>query len=491
MIFSVYTRIMEELQNGLQNLVEGVIGGEEGIFPTTGIGNTAPIQDIDSLLYNNRYYMITMQRQLLNELYVEHGIVQTMIDQPVEDAFRGDIHIITKQLSDDDLKKLEKYLFDNEVYIRLIEAYKWARLFGGGGVIINVEGDDPVTPFNPDRIKKGSHLEFYSADRWELSSTPYVLNPSITNPTGVMQGVNFNFYGDEVNPTRVLIAKGKEAPSLKRLQLMGWGMSEIERLVAPMNKIIKNQNVIYDLLDEAKIDVYALQDYQTSLVAGEDEAIKKRITLSNMLKSYLNALVMDKEDEYHQKQLSFSGLAEILQECRLDVAAALRMPVTKIFGMATAGMTSGDDDLENYNTMIIRDIRMPARRNLLKILGYCCRAVFGFEPDDLEVEFPSLRVLDQEKEELIKNSMYLRGKDLFVLGMMTRSEFYEYLYSNDILRQDLSIKNNSDYYSAYNEYGDVVADLVTEAEDKELAKGDKPPYDTVTLRRSTIMRDIT
>ena len=82
-----------------------------------------------------------------------------------------------------------------------------------------------------------------------------------------------------------------------------------------------------------------------------------KITLSNMLKSYLNALVMDKEDEYHQKQLSFSGLSEILQECRLDVAAALRMPVTKIFGMATAGMTSGDDDLENYNTMIIRDIR--------------------------------------------------------------------------------------------------------------------------------------
>ena len=480
-----------ELQNGLQNLVEDVVNADNGIFPESGIGNTAPIQDLAPLFYNNRYNMITMQRQLLSELYVEHGVVQTMIDQPVEDAFRGDIALITKQLSDDDLRMLEKYLFQNDVYLRVIEAYKWSRLFGGGGVIVNVDGDDPATPFDINAIKKGSHLEFYSADRWELSSTPYVLNPSITNPTGVMEGVNFNFYGDEVNPTRVITIKGKDAPSLKRLQLQGWGMSEVERLVAPMNKIIKNQNVIYDLLDEAKIDVYALQDYQTSLVAGEDEAIKKRITLSNMLKSYLNALVMDKEDEYHQKQLSFSGLSEILQECRLDVAAALRMPVTKIFGMATAGMTSGDDDLENYNTMIIRDIRMPARKNLLKILGMCCRAVFGFEPDDLDIEFPSLRVLDQEKEELVKNSMYLRGKDLFVIGMMTRAEFYEYLYKNDILRQDLEVKHNDDYYSAYNEYGDVVEDLVTKAEDKELNKGDKQPYDTLTLRRSAIMRDIT
>lgn len=480
-----------EIQNGLQNLVENVMTDDRSIFPAIGVGNTAPIQDIESLLYNNRYYMITMQRQLLSELYVEHGVVQTMIDQPVEDAFRGDIAIISKQLNDDDIKMLDRYLYTNDVYLRLIEAYKWSRLFGGGGVIINVDGEDPAKPFDIKSIKKGSKLEFYSADRWELSSTPYVLNPSITNPTGIMQGVNFNFYGDEVNPTRVVVVKGKDAPSLKRLQLMGWGMSEIERLVAPMNKIIKNQNVIYDLLDEAKIDVYALQDYQTSLVAGEDEAIKKRITLSNMLKSYLNALVMDKEDEYHQKQLSFSGLAEILQECRLDVAAALRMPVTKIFGMATAGMTSGDDDLENYNTMIVRDIRMPARKNLLKIVGICCRALFGFEPDDLDIEFPSLRILDQEKEELVKNSMYLRGKDLFIIGMMTRGEFYEYLYKNDILRQDLETKTNNDYYSAYNEYGDVVSEMITEAEDKELAKGDKQPFDTLTLRRSTIMRDIT
>lgn len=482
---------LKELQNGLQNLVEDVINHDNGIFPSSGIGETAPIQDLAPLFYNNRYNMITMQRQLLSELYVEHGVVQTMIDQPVEDAFRGDIAIITKQLNDDEIRALERYLFHNDVYLRIIEAYKWSRLFGGGGVIINVDGQDPAEPFDVNSIKKGDKLEFYSADRWELSSTPYVLNPSIQNPTGVMQGVNFNFYGEEVNPTRVIVVKGKDAPSLKRLQLQGWGMSEVERLVAPMNKIIKNQNVIYDLLDEAKIDVYALQDYQTSLVAGEDEAIKKRITLSNMLKSYLNALVMDKEDEYHQKQLSFSGLSEILQECRLDVAAALRMPVTKIFGMATAGMTSGDDDLENYNTMIMRDIRMPARKNLLKILGMCCRAMFGFEPDDLDIEFPSLRILDQEKEELVKNSMYLRGKDLFVIGMMTRAEFYEYLYKNDILRQDLAVKNNDDYYSAYNEYGDVVADLVTEAESKELAKGDKMPYDTLTLRRSTIMRDIT
>lgn len=475
-----------EMKNGLTGLCQS-IATQDDIIPD----NTAPMQSAKSLFYNNRYYMVTLQRALLSELYVEHGIVQTMIDQPIEDAFRGQVKLISKQLSDDEIGQLNKYIERNFVYDRLIEAFKWSRLFGGGGVIVNVEGSDPSKPFSREEIKKGTNFDLFSADRWELASTPYTMNPSISNPTGVVKGMNFNFYGEEVNPSRVIIIKGKEAPSLKRLQLQGWGMSEIERLLAPMNKILKNQNVIYELLDEAKIDVYSLQDYQTSLVAGEEESIKERVALTNMLKNYLNALVLDKEDEYHQKQISFSGLSDILKESRLDVASALKMPVTKIFGMAATGFNSGEDDLENYNSMIERDIRTPAKAYLLNLVGLCCRSLFGFEPDDLDVKFSSLRILTDTEMELQRNSLYLRGKDLFILGMMTKQEFYRYLQKNDIITQDLKVKDVDEYYSDYNEYNDKIPDLVTETEDKELAKGATQPFDTVTLRRSALIRDIT
>src|SRR5574343_30614 len=137
-----------------------------------------------------------------------------------------------------------------------MQSFKWARLFGGAGIIVNVLNENPISDFNIDKIKKGSKVDFYVADRWELCENPYVTAPKLNNPTGIASDVNFNYYGSEINPSRVIRVLGKEAPSIQRLQLAGWGMSEVERLVAPMNKYFKNQNVIFELLDEAKIDVY-------------------------------------------------------------------------------------------------------------------------------------------------------------------------------------------------------------------------------------------
>mgnify|MGYP006932852533 CR=1 FL=1 len=60
----------------------------------------------------------------------------------------------------------------------------------------------------------------------------------------------YNYYGITLNNSRVLRFVGKQAPSILRLQLMGWGMSEIERLIRSMNSFLKNQDVVFELLDD-------------------------------------------------------------------------------------------------------------------------------------------------------------------------------------------------------------------------------------------------
>ena len=251
----------KELKNGLTSLATSMANEQIfpdipamplGINPTLG---TAPIQSANPMFYNNRYYMITNMRTLLNEMYIEHGIIQTMIDQPIEDGFRGGFKIISSELSNDEIIELEKKIEETEAVEKLIEALKWNRLFGGAGLIINVAGEDPRDDFDIEAVGEGREIEFYSADRWELANNPYILTPTLTPNGQRVKDVNFNYYGIEINPSRVLILRGKPAPSLKRLQLQGWGMSELERLVSPMNKLLKNQNVIYELLDEAKLDV--------------------------------------------------------------------------------------------------------------------------------------------------------------------------------------------------------------------------------------------
>ena len=443
----------KELRNGLTSLATSMANEQIfpdipamplGINPTLG---TAPIQSANPMFYNNRYYMITNMRTLLNEMYIEHGIIQTMIDQPVEDGFRGGFKIISSELSNDEIIELEKKIEETEAVEKLIEALKWNRLFGGAGLIINVAGEDPRDDFDIEAVGEGREIEFYSADRWELANNPYILTPTLTPNGQRVKDVNFNYYGIEINPSRVLILRGKPAPSLKRLQLQGWGMSELERLVSPMNKFLKNQNVIYELLDEAKLDVYSIDNYAGSVASGQEEAVKKRIMLTNYMKSYLNALILDAEDKFDQKQMSMAGVSEVLREARYDIASAMKMPVTKIFGMSSAGFNSGDDDIENYNSMIERDVRTPAKNIIKTIVRLLCKATFDYIPEDIDIEFESLRIMKETEEEALRTSKYNRFRDLYINGLITKGEFYDLLNQENVIQQELKIKGDDEYYS--------------------------------------------
>ena len=443
----------KELRNGLTSLATSMANEQIfpdipamplGVSPTLG---TAPIQSANPMFYNNRYYMITNMRTLLNEMYIEHGIIQTMIDQPVEDGFRGGFKIISSELSNDEIIELEKKIEETEAVEKLIEALKWNRLFGGAGLIINVAGEDPRDDFDIEAVGEGREIEFYSADRWELANNPYILTPTLTPNGQRVKDVNFNYDGIESNPSRVLILRGKPAPSLKRLQLQGWGMSELERLVSPMNKFLKNQNVIYELLDEAKLDVYSIDNYAGSVASGQEEAVKKRIMLTNYMKSYLNALILDSEDKFDQKQMSMTGVSEVLREARYDIASAMKMPVTKIFGMSSAGFNSGDDDIENYNSMIERDVRTPAKNIIKTIVRLLCKATFDYIPEDIDIEFESLRIMKETEEEALRTSKYNRFRDLYINGLITKGEFYDLLNQENVIQQELKIKGDDEYYS--------------------------------------------
>ena len=90
-------------QNGLADAVGyNNIMGQPQYTP-----GTAPLSSIDTLTQNNRWYMLSNIRQLLNEVYVEHGLVSTIVDVPVEDALRGGVTIKSKQLSEEEINELQ------------------------------------------------------------------------------------------------------------------------------------------------------------------------------------------------------------------------------------------------------------------------------------------------------------------------------------------------------------------------------------------------
>jgi uncharacterized protein len=407
---------LKEMNNSLSAFTSNV----------TGMFGTAQLSKTDTLYKNTSWNLISNDRNLLSQLYVTHGIVQTLVDQPVDDAFRTGFEIKTGQLSADEIEDLQIFIEEYSVITNLMQGLKWARLYGGGGVLI-VTTDDPETPLNIETLKKGDPVAFKEFDMWEMYADQ-VNEQGQSKISGTVDrldsfGEFYNYYGHKVHKSRVLRINGKSAPAFVRQRMRGWGMSEVERCIRDLNQYMKNQDVVFELLDEAKIDVFKMSGFNTALMtATGTDGISKRVQHANMVKNFQNAITMDIKDEYDQKQISFAGLSDMLVQIKQGVAAAIKMPLTKLFGISAAGFSSGEDDIENYNSMVEGEVRTKSKFPIIKLLQICCQVRFGHIPDDLMVKFHPLRVLSAKEEEEVKDRQFNRVIAAQAVGLATDQE---------------------------------------------------------------------
>lgn len=416
--------LKKNLDMVMENSMSGLV---QQAFLQTNLTSWNPI------LQNNIYAPLTINWTLLTYMYKTHGIIQTAIDMPVLDALRGGIELSSDQLSVDELGDIEDFLVEGKILEALAESTIWKRLYGGAALIIN-SNQDPTSPL---KLKGLTKLELYSCNRWELMATwkpnegSVELNPWLQ--AAAQQAEEIYFYGERIHRSRVLTMNGKEAPYIIRWQLQGWGMSEVERMIEDFNSYIKTKNVIYDLLEVAKTDIFRFEGFKNQLASAVGtQKTKERVELMNEMRNFNNALVMDKLDEYEQKQITFSGLAEVMKENRIGIASALRMPISKIFGIASSGFSSGEDDIENYNAMVESEVRQPLRSIIRQILNLVCLVKFG-EEVDINFEYKPLRVLSSLDEETIKTQKSNRIMQMYDRALLDSKEVGEIMQKDKLV----------------------------------------------------------
>lgn len=396
--------------------------------PGVGSNPFAPqISQTNTLFENLRWYLVSNFRQPLSQAYTEIGLIQTVIDTPVDDALRGGIDINSRQLSEDQIREL-KISFDRDDDLQTAgTAAKWSRLYGGSGIIVIVDDQDPESELDIAAIGPDSSFEFRSADLWELF--PDSQNIEGYNPSDQTENFQFyNYYGVRVHKSRVMTMRGRTAPSFLRPRLRGWGLSEVETLIRSLNQYLKATDLAFACLDEFKVDVYKIKDLVNTLLDPNGyQRVQQRIMLANQQKNYQNAIVMDKEDDWDHKQISFAGLAETMQGIRMQVAADMHFPITKLFGTSASGGIGNTDqnDMENYNSMVESQVRNKIKYILLRMVEIKCQHLFGFIPDDLEINFKPLRVLSATDEETVKTSQFNRLLQAKQLGEISSKDFID------------------------------------------------------------------
>lgn len=403
--------------------------GLEGIFGMSGYQNQqSQLSYPFEMQGAESYYLISLNRVVLTYAYTLFGPLRTLVDQPVYDAFRGGVRVKSDQLSPEEIEQLHKAMKKTKAVKACINALRWDRLFGGGGIIINTD-QDYKAPLSVEAITEESPLEFIAADRWELVWS------------GIPDGEDskFSYYNRTIHQSRVAKIVGEEAPSMARPRLQGWGMSVIESVIREMNSYFKHQNVTFEILDEHKVDVYKIKGFNSAALQQlAQQKTTKRIQLANKLKNFMNALILDAEDDYIVKNNTFSGLPEMLEQIRIGIAAAIRMPMAKIFGLAAKGFASGEDDIENYNALVENE-RDRAEEALHVVVSVVCQREFGYVPEDIEFDWKPLRVLSAEQEENVKNAKFTRISALRSTGHLNPQEYMQALKDEGIFTMETEV----------------------------------------------------
>lgn len=439
--------------NSLEPTIERQAVIQGGLAAKNSLDYALRLSDWDCMNYNqslntmNGYNniaieLLTWQYYLLTYLYKTYGILGKVVDIPVDDAYKnGGFDLEADSIDEDEVKELQDTLNEKGDIEEIKTAQKWARLYGGAALVA-FNGKSLSEPLTPESLHN-QHLEFIAVDRWQLNySLPNVKMRGgeweLTNYDGSLNGQQKNFIGkDKIHSSRIFLVPGKKAPFLVQQQVQGWGLSVYEQIFQDMSQFFKSRNVLFELLDEAKTDILKLATLQTALSNTQGEqALQKMVDMIARNKNYKSQITLSKDDEYDQKQISFSGFEGILKEIRIMMAGSANMPVNKLWGEGVTGFGSGEDSLENYNSQIENEVRTPANALVNWVLKLRCYQLFGREIEDLVKTWKNLRVLSAIDEQNITDHKVANILQLFDRQLLTPQEAMEYLKKQQIFIHD-------------------------------------------------------
>ena len=361
----------------------------------------------------------------LSTIYREDWLAGKIIDVTVDDMVRKWRSFSASSLSPDQLDDLKNAEKDFKIKASFSEVERWARLYGGAGIIIGVDGaGEMAEPLDLSRVKKGSLKYLLVVDRHDL--IPGVVNTTDPSQPDFRKPQAYFLQGgrNAIHFSRVLHFEGLPLPWREKQREQYWGQSIIQRVYDAVVNASSTAQSVNSLVYESKIDVVSVKKlfHQLSTPGGE-KAVVDRFINGDTIKSLNNMLLIDADEEsYEQKQLQFSGLSDLMLRFLNIAAAAADIPATRLLGENAPGLNStGQEQTRQYYDMVNSNQVNKFGPHLDYLDQIWVRSALGYMPDEWAYEFNSLwQMTDTEKAEIeLKNSQ--RDKNNIEMGNVTSS----------------------------------------------------------------------
>lgn len=359
-----------------------------------GYGSQSPLEATEYPLTR-----MTYDYALLNSLYRSNWVVQNVVGIIPDDMLREGF-TVSGAISPQYQQALDRCLRQTQLYDRINEGMRWGRLYGGAAGLILIRGQEDLSkPLDLETILPGTFAGLYIVDRWSGITPGMELVSDWTDPDfGLPKYYDINMADGStvvsVHHSRIIRFVGRELPYLEKMAEMYWGESEVEALYAD---IVKHDNVAANmaaLTFRANVDSMEVENLD-QLFSVAPSAIQQRfwnmMQAQSVLKSNFGMQLVNKGDTVKNTQYTFTGLQEIYDSMCLDLAGASRIPVTKLFGRAPAGLNAtGGSDLQNYYDYVDTLRESKLRPILEKLLPIIAMSVWGGVPEDMDIQFPPL-----------------------------------------------------------------------------------------------------
>jgi phage-related protein (TIGR01555 family) len=350
------------------------------------------------------WYFTPLDQQQAENAYRSNWMVRKAIDIPALDMMREGW---AWQCSKEEIALIEAEEKRLKVHSRVFKAIKQADLLGGSGIIISDGKNNHSEPLALDTIQKGGIDFIRVMDRYQLSSGLLDFDPM--SPT-YMEPLYYDLIGAaggtiRIHPSRVVRFIGAELPVDSQILYDRWGDSKLDSIEIAIRDATAGQQGIAALVQEAKVDVYQIDGFMEGMKSEVyKRAVVERFSLVQSMKSTVNALVLDKNDEYQQKTINFAQLPEVQRLQLQIVSGAADIPATRYLGQSPSGMNAtGDGDLNNYYDRIKADQELKLREPLEKLMDVVVRSALGDRPNDCQFRFrPLYQMSEKDKADIFK-----------------------------------------------------------------------------------------
>lgn len=295
---------------------------------------------------------------------------------------------------------------------KIKKAITMARLYGGAAIMLDDGAATPEALLQPLKVTKiGGLKQIMVVSRYRLTpgeNQDDPLAPGYDEPKSWQMTGGSSRSQVILHPSRVVAFTGNEI--LEPEVSLGpgdrvWGDSVLQRVLDAVRNAAATDQAIAALLQEAKVDVIRVPNLMSQVGNKEyRERFTQKAELAAILKSINNILLIDKEEEWEQKQVRLQGLPDVQKGFLEVVCAAADIPAVRFLNQSPKGLGNGGDaEMHTHADRINAEQRLELDPRLDRIDPHLLISALGSAPETISYDWNPLWALSEvDKAEIEK-----------------------------------------------------------------------------------------